>query len=272
MSLARARAFQSLGDNLLGFGRFLRQENVADREAAEEQALREAATARDNARWQQQVTWRNEDATRDQARYDQERIDAANRLAADQKFRAVAGKQELNAEERRFQREKELIALRAAVAPRAVGGGGGAPPRVATTAPGRAPAPVQTTEAERKANMGLGRARDAADLLDQMDDDSGARMMNLPFVGRLAWTGKEKQFEQAAQSFLSSVLRAESGATVTEDELNQAYNIYIPTQFDPPEVRAQKAEARRRALEGVQGAAGRAASPYSPDNPFLARR
>jgi hypothetical protein len=58
------------------------------------------------------------DATEDQ-RYSQERTDRNNLLAMEQKGKAVAGKQDLAAEDRRFQREKELIALRAAATPRA---------------------------------------------------------------------------------------------------------------------------------------------------------
>jgi hypothetical protein len=117
--------------------------------------------------------------------------------------------------------------------------------------------------------MVLGRALESARVLDALDDGS-TPMVNLPFVGNLAWTSDEKRFRQASESFLSAVLRAESGATVTSDEVDQARRTYIPSQWDSAEVRQQKAEARRKALEGLHGVAGRAApqQQYSPDNPF----
>lgn len=256
--------------NQLGDWRGRNRQNALQKKEEERLAAQEARVGMLDQRAQD---WRTEDVTlraqeraQDLARREREQAQAIERERERDLFNL---RDQTEAEERAFARQKELARLQAALRPPPAAGRAGTG--------GGEPAPVVGTEGERKGNMSLLRARDSNAILDEMQEDGGARMMNLPFVGRMPWTGKEKQYEQAAENFLSAILRAESGATITEDEMNQAYRTYIPTQWDSEEVRAQKAAARARALEGVQGVAGRAAAPagpsrsFSPDNPFARR-
>lgn len=68
-------------------------------------------------------------------------------------------------------------------------------------------------------------------------------------------SGKRQQYEQAQLQFINSVLRAESGATITDSELNKARDQYFPKVGDSPEVVNQKRQARRVAVENLFSAA-----------------
>ncbi len=65
---------------------------------------------------------------------------------------------------------------------------------------------------------------------------------------------KRQQFEQASRAFVNSVLRRESGATITDDEFNNKYLELIPRAGDSKAVKDQKAIARATAVKSIQEA------------------
>lgn len=72
-------------------------------------------------------------------------------------------------------------------------------------------------------------------------DKSGARRLILR-------TPEDRRFFQAAKEWLAPVLRKDTGAAVTDEELATYMDIYIPRYEDSPEVLRQKAEARQDAM------------------------
>lgn len=58
--------------------------------------------------------------------------------------------------------------------------------------------------------------------------------------------------EQAQRDFVNAVLRLESGAAIAETEFANAKKQYFPQPFDSTAVKAQKAENRKMAIQGLQ--------------------
>jgi hypothetical protein len=81
---------------------------------------------------------------------------------------------------------------------------------------------------------------------------------SLPGVGNLLASPEFQQYEAAKQDFITAVLRRESGAVIGAAELVTEDRKYFPQLGDSPEVIAQKAAARARAIDsmiaGSQGA------------------
>lgn len=75
---------------------------------------------------------------------------------------------------------------------------------------------------------------------------------------RVIQSGDLRKMDQAERNFVNSVLRDESGATITEDEMESARQQYFPRAGDPPEAVAQKAESRAIAIAGLKQKAGSA--------------
>lgn len=73
-----------------------------------------------------------------------------------------------------------------------------------------------------------------------------------------AMTDTDRQFIQAAKEFLAPILRKDTGAAVTDTELNYYMDTYIPRYEDSPEVMWQKAKARDTALRRIYGAGRKA--------------
>lgn len=62
--------------------------------------------------------------------------------------------------------------------------------------------------------------------------------------------------DQNVRDFIAATLRQESGAAIGNEEFQRQYQIFFPMPGDAPDVIAQKAEARRQAIEGFRIAAG----------------
>ena len=58
--------------------------------------------------------------------------------------------------------------------------------------------------------------------------------------------------QNAAKDFLAVILRKDTGAAVTESEVETYGKIFLPERGDAPETITQKREARARALEGIR--------------------
>ena len=85
----------------------------------------------------------------------------------------------------------------------------------------------------------------------------------VPVVGNFAQTKDFQKMEQAKRTWVTALLRKESGAAIGQDEYAQYDKQFFPQPGDAPEVIAQKAEARRVAVEAMKKTAG--PSYKSPD-------
>jgi hypothetical protein len=78
----------------------------------------------------------------------------------------------------------------------------------------------------------------------------------IPKVGGLFESFKSQEmkgYEQAKRQFVQAVLRKESGATITPDEMDMNEKKYFPQAGDGPEVLAQKKQAREQAVAALEG-------------------
>ena len=73
--------------------------------------------------------------------------------------------------------------------------------------------------------------------------------------------------KQAADDWIRSKLRKESGAVIGEEEMMAEYKTYFPMPGDSAQVVAQKAQARQRATEAMKRNAGPAYQQYVPPAP-----
>jgi hypothetical protein len=85
----------------------------------------------------------------------------------------------------------------------------------------------------------------------------------IPLIGpalssgaNLALSDQSQSYEQAKRDFINAVLRKESGAVIGRDEFLNADKQYFPQVGDGKDVIAQKAENRRRAIEGLTVGSG----------------
>jgi hypothetical protein len=75
-----------------------------------------------------------------------------------------------------------------------------------------------------------------------------------------------RQIDQAANNFISAVLRKESGAAISEQEYEREFKKYIPLPGDDDKTIAQKARARVQAIENLKASSGGAVK-YFKDAP-----
>ena len=101
---------------------------------------------------------------------------------------------------------------------------------------------------------------------------------SIPIVGgipaamqRYTLSDDTQKYQQAKRDFINAVLRKESGAVIGKDEFDSADKQYFPQVNDSAGAIEQKAEARRRAVEGIKVGAGplskQFAAPQGPQAP-----
>lgn len=105
---------------------------------------------------------------------------------------------------------------------------------------------------QAKAQQFAMNASQANNLLASVDYDPG--LVESGLVPNALKSSERQQFEQASRAFVNAVLRRESGATITDDEFNNKFRELIPQAGDSKEVKEQKAQARKTAIEGILGA------------------
>jgi len=76
-------------------------------------------------------------------------------------------------------------------------------------------------------------------------------------------TPEYRQAEQTAREFLAVILRKDTGAAVTPQEMEMYSSIYLPQPADDPTTIAQKKAARRTAIEGLRMGLGTAEILFS---------
>ncbi|KAB0680161.1 hypothetical protein [Aureimonas leprariae] len=80
-------------------------------------------------------------------------------------------------------------------------------------------------------------------------------MSGLPF-GNFFTSSDYQQADQAGREFLASVLRKDSGAAITDQEMAIYGKTYLPQPGDGAEVLQQKRAARRQALSAIETGLG----------------
>lgn len=95
-------------------------------------------------------------------------------------------------------------------------------------------------------------AKNADEILNTNEYDPG--IIELSFMPNVLKGEKRQVFEQAARAFVNSVLRRESGATITDSEFTNKYRELIPQAGDGDDVKANKRLARAAAVMSIQEA------------------
>lgn len=128
----------------------------------------------------------------------------------------------------------------------------------------RREAGFDASESERKAGAFLIRALGANASYEATGE--GARSLPqqalaeaFPDFENYFVSGSRQVADSAQDEFIAASLRQDSGAAIPTEELEKQRRIYFPMPGDGPEVLAQKAEARRRAILGLEQSAGRLA-------------
>ena len=127
---------------------------------------------------------------------------------------------------------------------------------------------IKLTEGQSKDLTYLTRGEAAMGILDNMGPilaDPGQRVAGaVPLAGNLLTSPEFQQAQQAGREFLSAVLRKDTGAAITQQEMDIYGQTYLPQPGDSPEVLQQKAESRRIALDAIRTGLG-TASPLAPE-------
>lgn len=90
------------------------------------------------------------------------------------------------------------------------------------------------------------------------------------FMNTFVLDKNDQRAVQAMRNFVTAVLRPQSGATITKDEMDSAIRQYFPEAGDTPEVIEQKARNRATAWSGLRQEAG-PAYQERPDNIYTGR-
>ncbi len=111
------------------------------------------------------------------------------------------------------------------------------------------------TEANSKDMVYATRAAGALPTIDQMGDSLTSLGEtvggNAPVVGNYMKSPEFQQAEQAGKEFLQAILRKDTGAAITKQEVDEYGSVYLPRPGDSPEVLAQKKASRQRALRAL---------------------
>lgn len=146
------------------------------------------------------------------------------------------------------------------VSPVAAGGSQVRPP---AKVPGAGPRP---TEVQTRIQVATPRAKDSLQYIENYLTQPDGSLGSVPeesFLGRALpgryLQGEEVQrFDQAADAIASAILRVESGAAITENELENYKRQFIPRPGDKPETIQQKLGAIKSTLAAMDGVSGAA--------------
>jgi hypothetical protein len=112
------------------------------------------------------------------------------------------------------------------------------------------------TEGQSKDTVYVTRALGSAPVLDQYSDALTSLPQSIgggvPVVGNYAKTEEYQLGENAGREFLQAILRKDTGAAITQDEMFSYGQTYIPQPGDKPALLQQKKQARQRAIAAIQ--------------------
>jgi muramidase (phage lysozyme) len=100
------------------------------------------------------------------------------------------------------------------------------------------------------------RGEDILPLLEQKDtaltEFLSANAKNVPVLGNYFKTPEYRQAEQYGRELLAAILRKDTGAAVTKDEMELYSGMYLPQPGDDQTTIEQKRAGRARAIEGIK--------------------
>lgn len=107
---------------------------------------------------------------------------------------------------------------------------------------------------------GRGKAADQAlaPLEKSLTDLGGAAAAQAPMLGNYLKSPEYKQAEQAGREFIAAILRKDSGATITPDEMANYGAIFLPQPGDDDKTLANKRASRARAMQVMRLGLGNA--------------
>lgn len=120
--------------------------------------------------------------------------------------------------------------------------------------------PVKLTEGQSK-DLGFWNRMDGVSAdLDRFEGtltDAGQRAKGaVPFVGNALVSEDYQRARRAAEEWVAGILRKDTGAAVTAEEMKRYDQIYIPQAWDDPKTVEDKRSARKRAMEGLKKGLG----------------
>lgn len=112
------------------------------------------------------------------------------------------------------------------------------------------------TEGQSKDTVYSTRAEGALPLIDEMGNAltslSESVGGQVPAVGNYLKSPEYQMAENAGREFLAAILRKDTGAAITSQEMAEYGAVYLPRPGDSPQVLAQKQQARARALAAMK--------------------
>lgn len=128
---------------------------------------------------------------------------------------------------------------------------------------GRLPtAGEKVTEGQANAALYADRMRAADTILNKPEAIAAAQSRFQQIAGANSNVGsvlnseQYKLYNQAKLDFITAKLRRESGAAISASEFEKDDKTFFPQPNDPPSLITQKADARKRVIEGIGNAAG----------------
>jgi hypothetical protein len=123
------------------------------------------------------------------------------------------------------------------------------------------------TEAEGKATTYQGTMMNAAKNMKDLEDKGynpasfkNQAQLASPAVGNIALPAQSQQYKQAMDNFANAYLRFQSGANMSEHEIQRNLREMMPVFGDKPDVIKQKADAREQAIRFMSYSAGQGAN------------
>jgi len=126
--------------------------------------------------------------------------------------------------------------------------------------------PKPLTESQANAKLYSSRMNKADQILSTIGSDYSPFAVSSAFSAEDSWvpgagmaayqmlSENDQKVMQAQRDFLNAVLRKESGASISPSEFSNAAKQYFDQPGESKEIRKQKAEARRLAIEEIQSA------------------
>lgn len=94
------------------------------------------------------------------------------------------------------------------------------------------------------------------DLEQALTSTADSLLSGVPVIGNKMVSNEFQQADQAGRNFLASILRKDTGAAVTANEMEEYGKIFLPRPGDSPETLAQKRQARTDALQAIRSGLG----------------
>jgi len=134
------------------------------------------------------------------------------------------------------------------------------------------PNQAKMTEAQSNANLFGTRAAESNRILQRLEgkyspagiqfqESMVGSLPGVSYVANKALSPETQQAAQAQRDFVTAILRKESGAAISASEFDNARKQYFDQPGDSNQVKAQKAQNRQTAIQGIQAAAGQQNQP-----------